>query len=99
MGFFNNLFNTGTKVDLRELLNSGAMLLDVRTRGEYASGHAENSKNIPLDELGNYLHQFNKEQNFILVCASGMRSANAVSMMKRNGFANCYNGGSWINFR
>ncbi|MCL2650581.1 MAG: rhodanese-like domain-containing protein [Candidatus Azobacteroides sp.] len=99
MGFFNNLFNTSPKVDLKELLNNGAVLLDVRTRGEYAGGHAKNSKNIPLDELNAQLHKLNKEQNFVVVCASGMRSGNAVGMMKRNGFVNCYNGGSWINFR
>ena len=99
MGFFSNFFNTGPKVDLKELLDNGALLLDVRTKGEFAEGHAENSKNIPLDELGNSLRNFDKNQNIIVVCASGMRSANAVSLMKRNGFVNCYNGGSWVDFR
>jgi len=99
MGFFNHLFNPGPKVDLKKLLNDGALLLDVRTRGEYASGHAKNSKNIPLDELGASLQKLNKERNIVVVCASGMRSGNAVSLMKRNGFPNCYNGGSWINYK
>ena len=99
MGFFSNLFNAGTKVDLKELLNNGALLLDVRTKGEFAEGHANNSKNIPLDELGNSLRNFDKNQNIIVVCASGMRSSSAVSLMKRNGFVNCYNGGSWVDFR
>ena len=99
MGFFDNLFSTGPKVDLRELLDNGALLLDVRTRGEYAGGHAKNSKNIPLDELANSLHKLDKEKNYVVVCASGMRSASAVSMMKRSGFTNCHNGGSWLNFK
>jgi len=99
MNFFSNLFNSGSKTDFKELLNNGALVLDVRTRGEYAGGHVKNSKNIPLDELGKALPKLNKEQNFIVVCASGMRSANAVSIMKKNGFTNCYNGGSWVNFR
>ena len=99
MSFFSNLFGTGSKIDLKELLNSGALLLDVRTRGEYAGGHAKDSKNIPLDELGSSLQKLDKEQNIVVVCASGMRSGNAVSIMKRNGFTNCYNGGSWANFR
>ena len=99
MGFFSSIFNSGPKVDLKELLNGGALLLDVRTRGEFAGGHAKNSKNIPLDELGNSLGKLNKEQNIVVVCASGMRSSSAVRMMKSNGFTNCYNGGSWINFR
>jgi len=99
MGFFGNLFASGPKVDLKELLNNGAILIDVRTRNEYSSGHVKNSKNIPLDELGKALTKLDKEQNIVVVCASGMRSSNAVSMMKRSGFTNCYNGGSWANFR
>jgi len=99
MGFFNNLFSTGPKVDLKELLNNGASLIDVRSRGEYAGGHAKNSKNIPLDELAKSLPKLDKGKNYVVVCASGMRSGSAVSMMKQNGFTNCYNGGSWVNFR
>ena len=99
MNFFSNLFNTAPKMDFKELLNNGAILLDVRTRGEYAGGHIKNSKNIPLDELGRSLPKWDKEQTFIVVCASGMRSASAVNLMKKNGFANSYNGGSWVNFR
>jgi len=99
MGLFGNLFSTGPKVDLKALLDDGALLIDVRTRGEYAGGHIKNSKNIPLDEFGKALPKMNKEQNVIVVCASGMRSGSAVSMMKRNGFTNCHNGGSWTNFR
>jgi rhodanese-related sulfurtransferase len=100
MGFFKSLFGTGSNdVDLKELLKNGALLLDVRTKGEYAGGHVKNSKNIPLDELGAALPKLNKEQNIVVVCASGMRSSNAVRMMKQNGFTNCYNGGSWTKFR
>lgn len=88
-----------SKTNLKELLDNGALLLDVRTRGEFAGGHAKGSKNIPLDELSGSLQQLDKEQHIIVVCASGMRSSQAVGMMKKNGFLNCYNGGSWINFR
>jgi len=99
MSFFSNLFNQGPKVDLQELLNNGAMLIDVRTKGEYAGGHAKNSKNIPLDELSNSLKKLDKGKVYIVVCASGARSSSAVSLMKRNGFTECYNGGSWYNFK
>lgn len=90
--------NKTSKTKLMELLNDGALLLDVRTRSEYASGHVKNSKNIPLDKLGESLKTLDKEQNIIVVCASGMRSSQAVSLMKKNGFTNCHNGGSWVNF-
>ena len=91
--------DTQPKIDLKELLNNGALLLDVRTRSEYSTGHVNGSKNIPLDELGKSLSKLDKGQNIVVVCASGMRSAQAVNMMKQNGFINCYNGGSWLNFR
>ena len=95
-----SMFSTKKKKpELNELLNKGALLLDVRTRSEYASGHVQGSKNIPLDELGKSLHQLDKEQGIIVVCASGMRSSNAVSQLKQNGFTNCRNGGSWKNFK
>jgi len=87
------------KVNIKELLDKGALLLDVRTRSEYAGGHVKNSKNIPLDELADSLHQLDKEQHIVVVCASGMRSAQAVSLMKRNGFQNSYNGGSWVKYK
>jgi len=90
--------NKQSKTKLMELLNEGAVLLDVRTRGEFANGHAKDSKNIPLDELGKSLNKLDKTQKFVVVCASGMRSANAVNFMKKNGFTECYNGGSWVNF-
>lgn len=96
------MFGSGDKApkaDLNELLNNGALLIDVRTRGEYAGGHVKNSKNIPLDELAAALPKMDKEKATVVVCASGMRSGNAVGMMKRSGFTNCHNGGSWVNFK
>ena len=100
MSFFSNLLgSSGPKTDLRELLGNGALLIDVRTKGEFAGGHIKDSKNIPLDELDRALPKLDKEQTFILVCASGMRSARATSIMKQNGFTKCYNGGSWVNFK
>jgi len=87
------------KLDLHELLNNGALLLDVRTRGEYSAGNVKGSKNIPLDELAQSLSQLDKTQVIITVCASGMRSSRAINLLKQNGFTNCHNGGSWMNFK
>ena len=83
----------------KELLDNEALLLDVRTKDEYSNDHIKNSKNIPLDELEKSLHQLNKEQHIIVVCASGMRSSKAVDLMKKNGFTCCYSGGCWSNYK
>jgi phage shock protein E len=93
-----NIFGLGgPKVDLRELVQQGAVILDVRTKGEYASGHIKNSMNIPVDQLGNNLSKFkDKDAPIITCCASGMRSASAKGILKSNGFTNVHNGGGWM---
>lgn len=57
MGFLSKLFGFGPKVDLGQLINDGAVILDVRTPGEYAGGHIKGSINIPVDQLkSKWLH-------------------------------------------
>jgi len=51
-----NLFGFGTKVDYSDLVKQGAIILDVRSKGEYQSGHIKGSINIPLDTLNNNLN-------------------------------------------
>lgn len=94
-----NLFK-GTKVDYAQLIDEGAIIIDVRTPQEYDRGHIKNSKNLPLGELPNRLKSVSdKSKTYITCCASGMRSASAKSIMKRNGYTNVYNGGGWESLR
>lgn len=80
----------------KELLQEGGIIIDVRTKAEFSSGHIKGSKNIPLQTLPANLNKLkNKDKPVITCCASGMRSASAKSMLKSNGFSNVYNGGSW----
>jgi rhodanese-related sulfurtransferase len=90
------LFGFGNKVDCAELVKQGAIILDVRTKKEFATGHIEGSLNIPVDTLSNNLSKL-KDKNIpvITCCASGMRSASANKILKSNGFAQVHNGGSW----
>ena len=90
------LFGLGPKVDYADLVKQGAVILDVRTSGEYSAGHIRNSVNIPVDRLSNSLGKFkNKNQPIITCCASGMRSASAKSILKSKGYTQVYNGGGW----
>lgn len=98
MGFFSDLFKTVSNKELREKIANGALLLDVRTKNEFACGHANGSKNIPLDQLSNNLSKLDKTKVVITVCASGMRSGSAVNLLKQNGFTEVYNGGSWTKY-
>jgi len=94
-----NLFGIGPKADYKELLKNGAVIIDVRTKGEYQNGHIKNSVNIPLDSLPANLSKLKKDKAIITCCASGMRSASAKSILKSNGFTEVHNGGGWMSLQ
>ncbi|NNK75336.1 MAG: rhodanese-like domain-containing protein, partial [Maribacter sp.] len=50
--------------------------------------HVVNATNTPLDFLNDHLHEFPKEQTFLLHCAAGYRSIIAASILKSRGFHN-----------
>ena len=82
--------------DYAQLMKDGAIILDVRTTGEFSSGHIKGSVNIPVDKLSHNIAKLKaKKKPIITCCASGMRSASAKGILKSNGFAEVYNGGSW----
>ncbi|MGA8854544.1 MAG: rhodanese-like domain-containing protein [Christiangramia sp.] len=79
-----------------ELLKEGGIIVDVRSKAEFAGGHIKGSKNIPLQTLPANLNKLkDKNKPVITCCASGMRSASAKNILKSNGFSNVYNGGGW----
>ena len=90
-----NLLGLGPKVDFSELVKNGAVIVDVRTKGEYQGGHIKGSLNIPLDVLSSNLEKLNKSNPIITCCASGIRSSAAKSTLKSAGFEQVYNGGGW----
>jgi rhodanese-related sulfurtransferase len=89
----------GKKINLQEVISSGATIIDVRTKGEYQSGHLKNSINIPVDKLSQKIVKLSKSKPIVTCCASGSRSASARRMLKSNGFEQVYNGGSWYSLR
>jgi rhodanese-related sulfurtransferase len=83
-------------IDYAQLVKEGAIILDVRTSGEFSTGHIKGSINIPVNALAHNLTKLKaKNKPVITCCASGMRSASAKSILQSNGFSNVYNGGSW----
>jgi rhodanese-related sulfurtransferase len=79
-----------------ELVNSGnTLIVDVRSKEEFRGGHIENSVNIPLDSISGETEKLRHYDNLILVCASGMRSAQAKSILLGKGLKNVSNGGAW----
>ncbi|HZW69721.1 MAG TPA: rhodanese-like domain-containing protein [Hanamia sp.] len=86
----------GPKTDFNELIKQGAVILDVRSKGEFSGGHIKNSINIPVDQLSNNLSKLkNKDKSIICCCASGIRSGAAKRILESNGYKAVYNGGGW----
>ena len=90
------LFGLGPKLNYGDLVKQGALLLDVRSKEEYAGGHIKGSINIPVNTLANNLSKLkDKNKPIITCCASGMRSGMAKKLLKSNGFTQVHNGGGW----
>lgn len=90
------IFGFGPSVNYAELVKEGAIILDVRSKGEFAGGHIKGAVNISVDTLKSNLDKLkNKNNPIITCCASGMRSASAKSILKANGYTKVYNGGGW----
>lgn len=94
------LLGLGPKVNYAQLVEEGAIILDVRTKAEYSSGHIKGSMNIPVNNLPSNLGKLkHKDKPVITCCASGMRSASAKNILKSKGYEQVYNGGSWQNLQ
>ena len=96
IGLIKKMLGLGPAVDYVALMKRGAVIVDVRSKGEYASGHVKGSLNIPLETLKSQVGKLKKDVPIITCCASGMRSAGAKGVLKSSGFVEVYNGGSWM---
>ena len=70
----------------------GAVLLDVRTPGEYRGGHIPGSKNVPLSSIDKIASVAeNKDTALFVYCYSGARSRQAAGLLQRMGYRNVNN--------
>ena len=95
MSFFSSLKIKlfGTSVNYTELIENGALVIDVRSPQEFKSGHAKKSKNIPLNNLKSKTASL-KGKEIILVCKSGGRAGMAKSLLRKEGIT-AHNLGPW----
>lgn len=95
MGFLDLLFGKRDE-KLKAALAEGAVVIDVRTPQEFKMGHVNGSINIPVDQIDAKVNKIKKyKQPIVLCCASGMRSASAVGMLRNAGLSDVYNGRTW----
>ena len=76
---------------LRLWQNKEAIIIDVRTPGEYRDGHIPGVVNIPLDELEKRIGEIPKDKKVVLICRTGNRSAQGTKLLRSKGFSNVYN--------
>jgi rhodanese-related sulfurtransferase/TusA-related sulfurtransferase len=78
-------------VSLEEIESRNGLILDVREAAEYAFGHIEGAKSIPMGELETRLEELNKEEEIYVVCRTGKRSDLAAQLLASKGFTKVYN--------
>ncbi len=84
-----------TRQQVAELRGRGALVLDVRSVGEFSQGHAKDARNIPLPLLQDRLGDLDRERPILTCCASGIRSASARRILLKAGFREVHNVGAW----
>lgn len=95
MGLFDFLFGNKKK-KIQDFRNRGAIIVDVRSKGEYESGAIPGSKNIPLQNLNSNISKIKAWDRLVICCcASGMRSASAAGILRSQG-VEAINGGGWF---
>jgi len=77
--------------DYLENLGEGTLLVDVRTAGEYAGGHLENSVNIPVDALRGRLDELPRDRELLIYCQVGLRGYIAQRILMQEGFDRVFN--------
>ncbi|MED0872854.1 rhodanese-like domain-containing protein [Bacillus mobilis] len=77
---------TVKEVEERLLRKEAVNIVDVREVEEVAEGKIPEACNIPLRLLEFRMHELNKNQEYIIVCRSGGRSARAVQFLESYGF-------------
>ena len=77
----------------KKTAESGVVILDVRTPGEFMTGHIQDAQNIDF-ESGSFesqIESLDKNGTYSVYCRSGNRSGQAVKVMQDAGFKNIYN--------
>lgn len=73
---------------------ASALVIDVRSPLEFASGHVDGALNLPLDQFVDGYAQVapDKQQAVVLYCASGGRSGQAAQFLTAQGYTQVFNG-------
>ena len=72
-----------TLAQAKAKIQQGAFILDVRTQQEWDQFRIAGSTLIPLDELPDRLNDLPKDQDIVVICQTGQRAQNGVTLLNR----------------
>jgi rhodanese-related sulfurtransferase len=74
-----------------QLINSrNAVIVDVRTAQEFATGSLPGARNITVDKIGEKMRDIKKDKPLIVVCATGSRAGRAAAQLRASGYGEVY---------
>jgi phage shock protein E len=88
-------------LEARKRIEEGALVIDVRTPGEWRTGHLPSARHLPVDELRARMAEVDawsggdKGRPIVVYCASGARSARARQLLVEAGYTQVTNGGGY----
>ena len=85
------------KIEPEIKIDNNTVLIDVRTKDEFISGHLEKAINIPYTDIEEQIRFVTKDtdQNIVVYCRSGRRSGIAQKTLLKMGYKNAVNGGAY----
>ncbi len=91
---WNSLRKRGSRARLLAKIVAGALVVDVRSRGEFEGGHYDGAINLPVDTLAKQTKRIGAlDRPVIVYCASGGRSSQAAAILRGAGFTDVTNAG------
>ena len=75
---------TLTPQQAAEKMQNGAILIDIRSRAEFAGKHIDGATSLPLDQIGSQPQPFSAGDTVIFSCLSGMRTRQNAELLKQS---------------
>jgi rhodanese-related sulfurtransferase len=94
MGWLSELFGGGGAI--REAIQNGAVVIDLRKAFDYDQGHIPHSLNIPADRIRSNIDRIRDlHRPVILCCGPGDGCWEAMDVLRQAGISQVINGGNW----
>jgi rhodanese-related sulfurtransferase len=74
-----------------QLINGrNAVVVDVRTPEEFATGSLPGARNVPVDKVDERMRDIKKDKAVIVVCATGSRAGKVAAQLRASGYGEVY---------